>query len=53
MTAEELSNSSGIVIKYLMISGCVTVTGPPASICFLKRGMTEPLDPRTLPVSET
>ena len=36
-----------------MISGCVTVTGPPASICFLKRGMTEPLDPRTLPVSGT
>ena len=29
--------------------GSVTVTGPPASICFLNSGMTEPLLPSTLP----
>src|SRR5213075_1870282 len=31
------------------ISGCVTVTGPPASICLRKMGTTEPEEPRTLP----
>ena len=31
------------------MSGCVTVTGPPASICFWKIGTTLPLEPRTLP----
>lgn len=31
------------------MSGCVTVTGPPAAICALKIGITLPLDPRTLP----
>ena len=36
-------------MKYLIILGSVTVTGPPASICLLKRGMTEPLLPSTLP----
>ena len=29
--------------------GSVTVTGPPALICCLKSGMTEPLEPSTLP----
>ena len=28
---------------------CVTVKGPPFSICFLKSGITEPLDPSTFP----
>lgn len=32
-----------------MISGWVTVTGPPFLICFLNNGITEPLDPNTLP----
>ena len=41
--------ASGIVIKYRIISGWVTVTGPPSSICFLKSGMTLPLLPSTLP----
>ena len=31
------------------MSGCVTVTGPPASICLLKIGITDPLLPSTLP----
>ena len=31
------------------ISGWVTVRGFPSSICFLKRGITLPLDPSTLP----
>jgi len=38
-----------ITMKYLVISGCVTVTGPPASICFLKRGTTLPTLPTTFP----
>ena len=41
--------ASGIVIKYLIISGCVTVTGPPFLICSLKSGITEPFEPKTLP----
>ena len=32
-----------------MISGCVTVTGPPALICFLNNGITDPFDPSTFP----
>src|ERR1700761_1010590 len=31
------------------MSGCVTVTGPPASICDLNFGTTEPFDASTLP----
>ena len=31
------------------MSGCVTVTGPPASICALNFGTTEPFDASTLP----
>ena len=31
------------------MSGCVTVTGPPAAICRWKIGMTLPADPSTLP----
>ena len=38
-----------MVIKKRVISGCVTVTGPPSAICFLNRGMTLPLLPSTLP----
>ncbi len=41
--------ASGMVMKYLMMSGCVTVTGPPASICFWKSGITLPLLPSTFP----
>ena len=48
-TGKTTLTASGIVIKYLMISLCVTVTGPPSFICCLKRGITEPLEPRTLP----
>ena len=32
-----------------MISGCVTVTGPPRAICSRKRGITLPALPNTLP----
>ena len=32
-----------------MISGCVTVTGPPLAICSLNFGITLPLEPSTLP----
>ena len=38
-----------MVMKYLMMSGWVTVTGPPRAICSLNRGTTEPLEPSTLP----
>ncbi len=38
-----------MVMKYLTMSGCVTVTGPPASICALNFGTTEPFDASTLP----
>ena len=38
-----------MVIKYLVISMSVTVTGPPFCICSLNRGITEPLEPITLP----
>ena len=41
--------ASGMVMKKRRISGWVTVTGPPAAICFLKMGMTLPLEPSTLP----
>ena len=36
-------------MKYLVISLCVKVTGPPFLICFLNNGITEPLLPNTLP----
>ena len=36
-------------MKYLVISGWVTVTGPPCSIWRRKIGTTEPEDPSTLP----
>ena len=38
-----------MVIKYLVISLCVSVTGPPFAICLLNKGTTEPLLPSTLP----
>src|SRR5690606_24503342 len=41
--------ASLMVIKYRIISLWVTVTGPPAAICFLKYGITEPLEPSTFP----
>ena len=41
--------ASGMVMKYLIMSLCVTVKGPPLSICFLNNGITEPLEPKTLP----
>ena len=42
-------HASGMVMKYLVISGWVTVTGPPLLIWSLNNGITEPFDPRTLP----
>ena len=42
-------DASGMVMKKRSISGCVTVTGPPSAICFLKMGMTDPFEPSTLP----
>src|SRR5258708_11762807 len=38
-----------MVMKYLTMSGCVTVTGPPASICALNFGTTDPFEASTLP----
>ena len=32
-----------------MISGCVMVIGPPSLICFLNKGITDPLEPNTFP----
>ena len=36
-------------MKNLVISLCVTVTGPPSAICFLNNGITDPLLPNTFP----
>ena len=41
--------ASGMVMKKRLMSGWVTVTGPPFAICSLKRGITLPLLPSTLP----
>ena len=41
--------ASGIVMKKRVISGSVTVTGPPAAIWRRKIGTTEPDEPSTLP----
>ena len=41
--------ASGIVMKYRLIRGSVTVTGPPAAIWRRKIGTTEPEEPSTLP----
>ena len=41
--------ASGIVMKKRVMSGSVTVTGPPASIWRRKIGTTEPDELRTLP----
>jgi hypothetical protein len=49
VTKKTSSQASGISIKYLVISGCVTVIGPPFLICSLNLGITLPLLPSTLP----
>ena len=36
-------------MKKRVMSGCVTVTGPPRAICSRKRGITLPALPNTLP----
>ena len=41
--------ASGIVMKKRVISGSVTVTGPPSAIWRRKIGTTEPEEPSTLP----
>ena len=41
--------ASGMVMKKRVMSGWVTVTGPPLAICSRKRGITEPFEPRTFP----
>ena len=41
--------ASGIVMKKRVMSGSVTVTGPPAAIWRRKIGTTEPEEPSTLP----
>ena len=40
-------------MKYRVISGCVTVTGPPRSIWRRKIGTTLPDEPSTLPKRTT
>ena len=42
-------DASEIVIKNLVTSLWVTVTGPPSDICFLKRGITDPEELITFP----
>ena len=46
MTSEA---ASGIVMKKRVMSGCVTVTGPPLAIWRRKIGITLPEEPSTLP----
>jgi len=41
--------ASGIVMKNRVMSGSVTVTGPPAAIWRRKIGTTDPEEPSTLP----
>jgi hypothetical protein len=41
--------ASGMVMKYRVISGCVTVTGPPRAIWRRKIVITLPAEPSTLP----
>lgn len=41
--------ASRVFITKRVMSGSVTVTGPPAAICRRKSGKTEPCDPSTLP----
>ena len=41
--------ASGILMKYLYTFSSVRVNGPPFSICFLKRGRTDPEEFRTFP----
>ena len=41
--------ASGIVMKKRVIRSSVKVIGPPWSICFWNKGITEPLDPKTFP----
>ena len=41
--------ASGMVMKYRVISACLTVTGPPRSIWRRKIGITLPEEPRTFP----
>ena len=41
--------ASGMVMKKRVISGWVTVSGPPLSSCSWKIGTTLPVEPRTLP----
>ena len=36
-------------MKKRIIFGSVTVTGPPALICFSNKGITDPFEPNTLP----
>ena len=42
-------HASGINMKKRTIRSSVTVTGPPFLICSLNNGITEPLEPSTLP----
>ena len=49
MACNTSPTASGIVIKNLVMSLWVTVTGPPSFICFLNNGTTEPLLPKTFP----
>ena len=41
--------ASGMVMKYRVTSGWVTVSGPPLAICERNSGTTLPLEPSTLP----
>ena len=41
--------ASFTVMKKRVISGCVIVIGPPAAICLSNSGITEPVEPKTLP----
>ena len=45
--------ASGMVMKYLVTSGSVTVTGPPRAICSRNSGTTLPLEPSTFPKRTT
>lgn len=38
-----------MLMKYRVILGCVTVSGPPDLICLWNNGITDPDEPSTLP----
>ncbi len=49
IAANTVSTAWSRLSRKRVISGTVTVTGPPRRICSWKRGITEPREARTFP----